>query len=114
MTTTRMTERIPYENGSRSFSNSFASAFTKALPVITGSILPAARSSQRNLPVNVLPMMLSWIHASPSASLPSAARQASFALVPVPQGERSYALPGQSTKFREFACAATGGPKSST
>ena len=30
-------------------------------------------------------MKLSWIHTSPSMSLPSAARQASFALVPVPQ-----------------------------
>jgi hypothetical protein len=33
-------------------------------------------------------------------SLPSAARQASLALVPVPQGERSQAFPGQSTKLR--------------
>ena len=29
----------------------------------------------------------------------SAARQASLALVPVPQGERSYAAPGHRTKF---------------
>ena len=50
---------------------------------------PAARSSQRNRPVNVVPMMLSWAHGAPSASLPPAARHASFALVPVPQGERS-------------------------
>ncbi len=39
-----------------------------------------------------------------SASLPSAASTRSLALVPVPQGERSYALPGQSTKFT-FDCA---------
>src|SRR5688500_13457896 len=38
---------------------------------------------------NTLPTILSCRHACPSASLPSANRQASFALVPVPQGERS-------------------------
>jgi len=38
---------------------------------------------------------------SPGCNFPSAARHASFALVPVPQGERSYALPGHCTKFFE-------------
>ncbi len=40
-------------------------------------------------PSKTLPMMLSCRQISPSFSLPSAARQASLALVPVPQGERS-------------------------
>ena len=46
-------------------------------------------------------MMLSCTHSSPGFNLPSAARRASFALVPVPHGERSYALPGHWTKFLE-------------
>lgn len=37
-------------------------------------------------------MMLSCSQVSPSASLPSAARQASLALVPVPHGERAARL----------------------
>src|SRR5437762_4568958 len=69
--------RIPQQNGSCSSSNCVASAFTNAVPVMTGETFPAARSSQRNLPSNVLPMMLSCTHVSPSASLASAARQAS-------------------------------------
>ena len=40
-------------------------------------------------PSKTLPMRLSWRQTSPSFSFPSAARQASLALVPVPQGERS-------------------------
>ncbi len=64
------------------------------------------------VPLNTLPSTLSCVHSSPSASLPSAARHASFALVPVPQGDRSQALPGQSTKFRLRAVGVV--PSSST
>ena len=59
------------------------------VPLMVGAMCPLARSSQRKRALKRLPMTLSWIHSSPSASVPSAARQASFALVPVPQGERS-------------------------
>lgn len=52
-------ERIPQQNGSLSSSNNVASEFTKAVPLMMGETLPASRSSQRNFPVNVLPMMLS-------------------------------------------------------
>ena len=38
--------RIPQQNGSRSSSNCTVSAFTNAVPVMTGEIFPAARSSQ--------------------------------------------------------------------
>jgi len=48
-----------------------------------------------------------------SSSFASAARHASFALVPVPQGERSYALPGQRTKLRESRQELVGGPNNS-
>ena len=54
-----------------------------------GMTLPAARSSHLYEALKVLPMMLSCTQVAPSASLPSAARQASLALVPVPHGERS-------------------------
>ena len=37
-----------------------------------------------------------------------------YYLIPVKGGERSYALPGQSTKLRELADASLGGPNSST
>ena len=47
-----------------------------------------------------LPMIDSWTHRCPLRSLLSAARQAIFALSPVPQGERSYSPPGHSTKLR--------------
>ena len=82
-------QRIPQQNGSCSSNSSVASLFTKAVPVMVGTMVPVPRSSQRNLPVNVLPRMLSCTHGAPSASFPSAARHASFALVPVPHGERS-------------------------
>ena len=49
----------------------------------------ALRQDACNVPVKTLPITLSWRHGAPGASLPSAARQASFALVPVPHGERS-------------------------
>jgi hypothetical protein len=54
-----------------------------------GKIRPAARSTQRYRASKRLPRIPSWTQVSPSASLPSAARHASFALVPVPHGERS-------------------------
>jgi len=40
--------------------------------------------------------------------------QASFALVPVPQGERSNDAPGQSTKLREEFAGSDGVEKNST
>ena len=50
----------------------------------------AATVSIRKRPLeNTLPTMLSCRQTWPGSSLPSAARQANFALVPVPQGERS-------------------------
>ena len=52
-------QRMPQQKGSRSSSSSVASAFTKARPVTTGAMMPAARSSHRNWPVKVLPRMLS-------------------------------------------------------
>ena len=55
-------------------------------------------------------MIDSCRQTAPSASLPSANKQAILALVPVPQGERSYALPGQSTKHLLSALGTVGGP----
>ena len=49
----------------------------------------------------------------PAGRRPSAARQASFALVPVPHGERSYAPPGHITKLRLSASPEDAGPNSS-
>ena len=81
---------MPQQNGSRSSSSSVASALTKRVPVMVGAIWPLrAIEPAEAAALNVLPMMLSCTQRAPSASLPSAARQASFALVPVPQGERS-------------------------
>ena len=68
-----------------------------------GDTVPAARSSHWYEAVKRLPTMLSCTHGSPSPSLPSAARQASFALVPVPEGEGSKALAGQVTGVRGLA-----------
>ena len=74
-------------------------AVMKAEPVMLGSRSPL-RSVK--LASKTLPIMLSCRQISPGASSPSAYRQANLALVPVPQGDRSYSLPGQSTKFRLF------------
>src|SRR4051794_15884309 len=52
-------DRMPQQNGSASFRISVVSAFTKAVPVMIGSIFPASRSSHRKRALNVLPMMLS-------------------------------------------------------
>jgi hypothetical protein len=79
-------------------------------PVIVGMIRPPAGWY---VPSNTLPSTLSCRHTSPGSSLPSAARHASLALVPVPHGLRSYALPGQSTKFRPWLAGSCGGPISS-
>src|SRR5262249_36505926 len=81
--------RMPQQKGSRSSTSNVLSGFTKARPRIRGEILPAASSIHVNDPVKMLPMMLSWTHNAPDASFPSAARHASLALVPVPQGDRS-------------------------
>ncbi len=78
-----------------------ASALTWAVPVMVGEMMPADWSTHWYRAENRLPIRLSWIHSWSGASLPEAARQASLALVPVPQGERSQALPGQRTKLRE-------------
>src|SRR6201999_4100368 len=105
--------RIPQQKGSSGSSLKTLSPVMYAAPVMIGTTSPLARSCQRKLDSKLLPMRLSCTQASPSPNLPSAARQASFALVPVPQGERSEALPGHSTKFRLCAPAFTAGPKSS-
>src|SRR5262249_4347824 len=102
--------RMPRPKGSASSIRSVASAVTNARPRTSGITPPSPtvpRAATR------LPMTLSWRHHCPSASLPSAIRQATLALVPVPHGERSYALPGQRTKLRASASAPPGEPKSS-
>ena len=76
------------------------SPLTNARPVIVGMTPP---STWRYRPTKIVPTIDSCRQTWPSASLPSAARQASFALVPVPQGERSYWPPGHSTKLRPSA-----------
>src|ERR1035438_3427213 len=79
------------------------------------SPLPLGEGSGVRLPQasKVLPTILSCRQICPACNLPSAIRQAILALVPVPHGERSYALPGQSTKFRLWAAGSRGGPNSS-
>src|SRR5262249_17259581 len=79
----------PPSKGARWWRRRVASPVTWAVPVISGTTRPAAALSRRKRPSKTLPMTLSWRHTAPGASLPSASRQASFALVPVPQGERS-------------------------
>src|SRR5580692_1311653 len=106
--------RMPQQTGSSGSSRSTFSPVTCAVPVMEGTISPLSRSCQRKLASKVLPIKLSCIQTAPSASLPSAARQASLALVPVPHGDRSYALPGQSTKFRLWPPGRSAGPKTST
>ena len=72
------------------------------------------RGVEREAASNTLPVTLSCRHGSPGRSFPSACRQASFALVPVPHGERSYALPGHSTKLRLSSPGTGEGANSST
>src|SRR5262249_51176478 len=103
--------RMPIAKGSRSSSIKSDSAVMKADPLIRGWTTLSITVTR---PSKTLPTMLSWRHTSPSLSFPSATRHASFALVPVPQGERSYALPGQSTKFLLSTPASCDGAKSST
>src|SRR5262249_46161348 len=98
--------RMPVRNGSPGPRSSIASAVTNVEPVMRGITLPP---STRAVPSKMLPTMLSCRQTSPSRSLRSATRQASLALVPVPQGERSYAPPGQSTKLRLCAVGSRGG-----
>ena len=102
--------RMPIASGSAGSMISVDSALTYAVPRIRGRTRP---STIRTEPSKMLPMMLSCRQTSPSRSLPSALKHASLALVPVPQGERSYALPGQRTKFLLSAPGTLGGPKSS-
>src|SRR5262249_10128200 len=79
-------ERMPVRNGWRSSSSRSAPAATQAEPVIRGMTRsPAMRTD----PSKTLPITLSCRQTWPSVSLPSATRQASLALVPVPHGERS-------------------------
>src|SRR5262249_50661539 len=101
---------LPQPNGSSSPSSSVASPVTYACPPTVGT---TRSPSTRTVPRNTVPRMPSCRHTCPSRSLPSATRQASLALVPVPHGERSYALPGQRTKFRPWADGSRGGPTSS-
>src|SRR4249920_348648 len=93
-------DRIPWRQGSFESNISVLSAVTHACPTIVGTTWPASISIE---PSNTLSVMLSCSQVSPARNLPSACRHASLALVPVPQGERSYALPGHSTKFRLWA-----------
>src|SRR6185312_3816548 len=102
--------RMPLQNGSCGSSNSSACEFTKAEPVMLGYTRP---SITLTLHSNTLPTMLSCRHTSPSRNFPSAKRHASFALVPVPQGERSYALPGHKTKFLLFTPGSSEGANNS-
>ena len=51
--------RMPQQKGSFSASSSVASAFTNAVPVMTGMTSPFSRFSHWKRPVNVLPRMLS-------------------------------------------------------
>src|SRR5437870_203184 len=75
----------PQQHGSAGLRINVASAVTNAVPVRVGTISPF---TLRTVPSNTLPVMLSCRQTSPSFSLPSAKRHASFALVPVPHGER--------------------------
>src|SRR5689334_8772616 len=77
---------MPQQKGSRSSSTSSDCAVTKAEPRINGMTWPSMSSMR---PSNMLPVILSCFQTSPGWSRPSAYRQAIFALVPVPQGERS-------------------------
>jgi len=76
---------VPYRGGAPAAADVVAGH----VPMMVGSIVPVVRSIHQYRPVKRLPMMLSCTHGWPSSSFPSAARHASFALVPVPQGERS-------------------------
>src|ERR1043165_65794 len=78
--------RIPVANGSRSSSNKSDSAVMNAEPLIRGWTRLSITCTR---PSKILPTILSCRHTSPSASFPSATRHASFALVPVPHGDRS-------------------------
>ena len=73
----------PQPKGSAGSTSSVASAVTKAWPRMVGTICSPAASYQ---PSKTLPMTLAWRQTCPGSSLPSAARHASLALVPVPQG----------------------------
>src|ERR1700722_14948775 len=101
---------MPQQNASRGSRMSVDSAVMKAAPVMLGNSF-ASRMAMR--PSKTLPITLSWRQTWPGAIRPSAYRQASLALVPVPQGERSYSLPGQSTKFRPSTPGVSEGPWSS-
>ena len=81
-------DRIPSLSGSSSSTISVASAVMYAVPVMLGITTPGSPTDSMR-PSNTLPVMLSCRHTSPGFSLPSANRHASFALVPVPHGERS-------------------------
>src|SRR5262249_42504491 len=78
--------RRPFRKGSLASRSRTPSEVRNAEPLRLGSSLP---SSTRIRPSKTLPTMLSCRHTCPGRSLPSAYRQASLALVPVPQGERS-------------------------
>src|SRR5262249_16021827 len=63
-----------------------ASAVMKAEPLILGWTMLSITFTRHS---KTLPTMLSCRQTCPSLNFPSATRQASFALVPVPHGERS-------------------------
>src|SRR3569833_1946230 len=79
----------PKRNGSSCVKISEASAVIYADPVISGRIVgPCARGSSSGSktkdPWNTVPSIPSWRQICPGLRMPSAARQANFALVPVP------------------------------
>ena len=103
--------RMPPPKGSPASNASVVSPVIQARPRTVGNTPPSTISTD---PLNTLPTILSCLHVSPGRNLPSAARQAILALVPVPHGDRSYSRPGHSTKLRLSAAGFVDGPNSST
>src|SRR5271167_3782659 len=90
---------MPLWKGSEFWKKRRDSAVIQARPVMMGWMCPLG--ALEIFPSKRVPRIPSWIQICPGASLPSAWRHAIFALVPVPQGERSKDAPGHRTKFRE-------------
>jgi hypothetical protein len=74
------------------------SAVMKALPEMATRYprWPSDTAVPSSVPVKVCPVTLSCTKESPGCMTPRAARVATFAVVPVPQGERS-TMPGSMT-----------------
>ena len=102
---------MPQHSGSASSKSSVVSLVTYAAPVMCGSTPSRCCPSMVNEASNVVPITLSCRQISPGCNFSLAARQASYALMPVPQGERSYARPGHNTKLRLSSIGPDAGPK---